>query len=129
MESSSNLPAPKNMNYSRKRSCLLTQRIDCVEEKDPRPSERQCFSQTFLVWLKSELIRVLHQRYYAYCRELEARAAQLTGENPFSEKPCRAVGLIFCVYADPLESTMDCGLTSTSVSVKALTNFMVVLGR
>ena len=54
----------------------------------------------FLARLEPESIRVFLRRYEAYCREVQARAAQVAGEDSPKEEPGRPVGLVFCVDAD-----------------------------
>ena len=76
----------------------------------------------FLARLEPESIRVFLRRYEAYCREVQARAAKVAGEDSTTEEPGRPVDLVLCVDADQIESTVECGLILNCTSVETLTN-------
>ena len=59
-----------------------------------------------LLRLDAESIRVFIRKYDAYCKELTARAAQLTGYGVTTE-PVRPVNITFCVDSEQLESALD----------------------
>ena len=77
---------------------------------------------TFLARLEPKSIRGFLRRYEAYCREVQAHAAQVAGEDATTKEPGRSVGLVFCVDADQLESTVECGLIPNCTSVETLTD-------
>lgn len=74
----------------------------------------------FLHRLEPESIRVFLRKYDGYCRELKARAAQLSSESSVSLEPARPVGIIYCVDAEQLESAVECGLIPDCQDVEDL---------
>ena len=74
----------------------------------------------FLHRLEPESIRVFLRKYDGYCRELKARAAQLSSESSVSLEPARPVGIIYCVDAEQIESAVECGLIPDCQDVEDL---------
>lgn len=72
--------------------------------------------------LEPESIRVLLSRYDAYCREINAHAAQVASEDSTTGEPGWPVGLVFCVEADQLESAVENGMIPGCKSVKTFTD-------
>ena len=67
-------------------------------------------------------IRVFLRAYDAYCREVKARASQLTPETSTPLEPVKPVSLIFCVDAEQLESAVQCGMIKGCNDIQALTD-------
>ena len=76
----------------------------------------------FLQRLDPQSIRVFLRAYDAYCREVCARASQLTQESSTPLQPVSPVSILYCVDDEQLESAAECRMINGCTDVEDLTS-------